>query len=115
MAAGDLIPMIYNTNFSDGAYIEGTQGYNHNAMNQFVNFKKLAESRGVDVGTAYDEMLQKVAYYNRLMVSPDGREFQWGDAGLGNPTEEVMWPEIYEWYGDKEYEYITRGDSDIST
>lgn len=107
MAEGDLIPMIYNNNFSDGSYIEGTQGYNHNAMNQFVSFKKLAESRGVEVGEDYDNMLLKAAYYNRLMVSPDGREFQWGDAGLGDATEEVYWPEIYEWYGDKEYEYIT--------
>lgn len=107
MAEGDLIPMIYNNNFPDGAYIEGTLGYNGNAMNQFVNFKKLAESRGVDVGEDYDKMLLKAAYYNRLMVAPDGREFQWGDSGLGDATEEVMWPEIYEWYGDKEFEYIT--------
>ena len=84
MAEGDLIPMIYNNNFPDGAYIEGTLGYNGNAMNQFVNFKKLAESRGVDVGEDYDKMLLKAAYYNRLMVAPDGREFQWGDSGLGD-------------------------------
>jgi len=81
-------------------------------MNQFVQFKELAESKGLDVGEEYDDMLLKAAFYNRLMISPDGREFGWGDSGLGNPTEEIYWPQIMEWYDDKEYEFInTYGQS----
>ncbi len=107
MAQDVLLPLVFNNNFEDGSYIEGTLGYNYNAMNQFVQFKKTAEERGIIVGEEYDKMLHKAAYYNRLMYTPDGREFQWGDSGLGNSSTAVLWPDIYNWYNDKEFEYIT--------
>lgn len=107
MAQDILLPLIFNNNFSDGSYIEGTLGYNANAMNQFIQFKKTAEERGIEVGEEYNKMLLKAAYYNRLMFTPDGREFQWGDSGLGNSSNSVLWPDIYRWYNDKEFEYIT--------
>ncbi len=64
-------------------------------MNQFIQFKKTAEEREIEVGEEYNKMLLKAAYYNRLMFTPDGREFQWGDSGMGNSLKSVLYRRIF--------------------
>ncbi len=105
-AFNHLSQIIFTNNFSDGSYKEGTLGYNAEAMNQYIAYKTNAEARGANVSKEYDDMLLKAAYYNRLMYTPDGRCFQWGDSGLSESSTDYLWPQIYDWFKDEEYNYI---------
>lgn len=103
-AQNELSQLYLKNNYPDGSYVEGCSSYNINAMNQFIQFKQSMPNE--DIGKENDEMMLKAAYYNRLMHTPDGRNIQWGDAGLGDSTYSEMFPEIYKWYGDEEFLYI---------
>lgn len=103
-ARNELLAMYTQNNNPDGSYVEGTTGYNVEAMRQFIQFKQSMPNEYI--GAENDEMMLKAAYYNRLMHTPDGRSLQWGDSGLGGATNSEVFPQIYEWYGDEEFLYI---------
>jgi len=103
-AQNELSSLYTKNNYPDGSYIEGCSSYNVEAMRQFIQFKQSMPNE--DIGEENDEMMLKAAYYNRLMFTPDGRNIQWGDAGLGDATYSEMYPQIYKWYGDEEFLYI---------
>lgn len=103
-AQNELSSLYTKNNYPDGSYVEGCSSYNVEAMNQFIQFKQSMPNE--DIGEENDEIMLKTAYYNRLMHTPDGRNVQWGDAGLGEPTYSEMFPQIYKWYSDEEFLYI---------
>lgn len=91
--------------FDDGSYIEATGGYSQDAYANFLNYKKIMAENGHNVSKEYDKRLQELAYYNLLMMGPNGNRLQYGDERAGAYSKN-RWPELVTWYGDHDIEFI---------
>lgn len=89
----------------DGAYIECSDDYSRGSMKGYVNYKASLLEDGIDVSDEYNEILKKGTLYNSLLLTPAGDSILYGDSEPETDTTQT-YPEIVEWFGDHELEYV---------
>ncbi len=105
LAAKELEDILFLNNLEDGSYSEAACGYSFSAFSQYVKHKIKMQELSLPVSEEYDALLHKCAYYIALLFTPDGRQLQYGDNGVGLANTDIF-EYICRWYNDSELEYI---------
>lgn len=69
--------------FEDGAYCEGTSGYDMMVFGQMLDILEKANIGGIELPDLFEERLRSFALAQIAMSQPGGAQFQWGDGGAG--------------------------------
>lgn len=98
--------------FPDGSAVESSDGYSLATFNSFVTFKRNAMAMNATLPAEFDDRLHKFAYYQALMMGPDGVGIGMGDSTPGGHRNPGNYSDVIRWYNDPELEFIaTGGDS----
>lgn len=94
--------------FDDGSYKEKTGHYNRVAYDSSTSVKERLFNVGLPVSSSYDNILHKGAYYNLMMLGPNGEPLSFGDESPASMNKKFgqWYTKPVEWYEDKELEYI---------
>lgn len=101
----ELEDILFLNNLGDGSYSEAACGYSFSAFSLYVKHKRKMEELGVLVSEEYDKLLHKCAYYIALLFTPDGRQLQYGDNGVG-AADMSIFDYICDCFSDEELRYI---------
>lgn len=105
IAVKELEDMLFLNNLPDGSYREATCGYSFGAFEEYVKHKICMKEMGIEVSEEYNRLLHKCAYYITLLLTPNGRNLQYGDNAAGSTGLKIM-EQICDWFDDRELKYI---------
>ena len=114
MASDDLIKssidvmenLLEASFFSDGSYIEGSDGYTSMALDQFIQFWKKILVIGYDYSTEAKDLLSKATTYVANLGSNGGVSLAWGDNGKSHTRISMKGQDYYEITRDETINFI---------
>ncbi|MBR3932923.1 MAG: S-layer homology domain-containing protein [Clostridia bacterium] len=114
MASDDLIKssidvmenLLEASFFSDGSYIEGSDGYTSMALDQFIQFWKKILVIGYDYSNEAKDLLSKATTYVANLGSNGGVSLAWGDNGKSHTRISMKGQDYYEITRDETINFI---------
>ncbi len=98
--------LMRNSFFSDGAYIESSDGYTSLALTDFIDFWQTIRTVGYDYTPAAKELLSKATMYVGLLGANGGVSIAWGDNGKSRTRVTARRQDYYALTGDEEINFV---------